>query len=384
MGIAHRVAAALPESWKRLIKSLPGVATVRRRLYGHPRGPQPLVGGLRPVVYLPTWVEWDVMPQRPQFMVQAFADAGHPVWFVDPRLSRERVEGDRIHLVPNLKTVPAKHVILLVHFAPLAALFDLFEEAVVVYDILDDLAIYEPDEKHLLEEATVRFHHESVVERADLVTVSNPLLAERHAGGRGEALLVENGVGLERFTPAGTSAIELGSHRPIIGYHGAIAEWFDFGLVKSLAELRADWRFVLVGPVYERVSDDLLGLIQMPNVEHLPEQPGDRIAEFVRGFDVGLIPFLVYGMTEGVTPLKMYEYMACGVPVVATPIPACVEHPNVTTSSDAREIMGHIEISLSASDEDRDRLMSAAAEASWDSRMAPLFERLEELSLRRV
>ncbi len=82
----HRLLARLPAGVRNLLKRVPGASQLRDRLYGQPEGAAPTSGSLRPVVYLPTWLEWEVMKQRPQYLLEALAAAGHEVWFVDPRL----------------------------------------------------------------------------------------------------------------------------------------------------------------------------------------------------------------------------------------------------------------------------------------------------------
>jgi glycosyltransferase involved in cell wall biosynthesis len=87
-------------------------------------------------------------------------------------------------------------------------------------------------------------------------------------------------------------------------------------------------------------------------------------------------------MTEAVTPLKMYEYLASGVPMVATPLPACVAEPAVSTASDAAGFAGAIDAALTLDREQRRELRRRAEGASWDRRIEPLLARLEGLGLR--
>ena len=357
---------------------------MRDRLYGYPRGEAPKRGELRPVVYLPTWTEWGVMPQRPQYILEAFADAGHDVWFVDPRLSSAKDVDERIRLVPSLAAVPPRDVIIYCHFAPLTSVMGRFERPAVVYDISDDLSIYDADEKSLPEERRVRHHHGPLVKDADAVIVSNSVLRSRHGVEREDLLLVENGVDLDRFSPEGAIAPELADKGQVVGYHGAVAQWFDFDLMFALAAQATELEFVMVGPVDPRVADRLGELSRYGNVTHIPAQPGERIPDYVRGFDVGLIPFVVNEMTEGVTPLKMYEYLACGVPVVATPLPACVEHPSVSVAGDSPGFLTHIEEAMGAGPESNQKLRARAEEASWRRRLVPLLNRLDDLGLRTV
>ncbi|MFQ5523986.1 MAG: glycosyltransferase [Acidimicrobiia bacterium] len=151
-----------------------------------------------------------------------------------------------------------------------------------------------------------------------------------------------------------------------------------------MASRRPELNFVLVGPVDDRVADEAAALGRLSNVTLHPAQPAEKVASFVRGFDVGLIPFVVDEMTRGVTPLKMFEYLASGVPVVATPLPACVDHPAVETASEPGSFAALIAAAVKMVPEQRSSLRHAAEDASWERRLQPLLDRLDALGLRRV
>ena len=379
----HRVIQLTPAGVKKVIKSIPGAIGLRDRLYGRPKGQRPAKGSLRPVVYLPTWLEWDVMKQRPQYLLEAFAKAGHPVWFVDPRLKETPERVGKINLVRSLRLTPPSDVILYTHFAPTRTLLGGYKRMAVVYDLLDDLTIYDSEETGLSSERTARHHHDILVHEADVVIVSNPLLIERHRHERADMILVENGVDTMQFVPDGPVADNL-PEGPIVGYHGAIAQWFDFDLVAGLAEMRPDLSIVLVGPVNSEVADRASDIAGIANIHLFPAQPTERVVSFVRRFDVGFIPFVVNEMTMAVTPLKMYEYLACQVPVVAAPLPACVAHPSVVTAVDADAFSAAIDDAMSFDSERRAGFRRDAEKASWDQRISILIGRLDELGLRRV
>lgn len=333
-------------------------------------------GDLRPVVYLPTWVEWDSMKQRPQFLLEAFSKAGHPVWFIDPRADGP-AEVDGVHIVTALSDVPTDQVVLYLHFAPLAPLFDDFTDPVVVYDILDDLSIYDADEVDVPEARRVRAHHPSVMDRADVVLVSNEILAERHRSERPDLIHVPNGVDVERFGAPVSAPRDVPVGGPIIGYHGMISHWFDFDLLAAVAAQRPEWRFVLVGPTDPRVEDDAREVERLGNVVRLGERPSMLMPAYVHAFDVGTIWFRIDEMTRGVTPLKMFEYLAAGVPCVSTPLPACVAQDGVVTSDEPDTFLAAIEAGLSADESARERLREVAGESDWSAVLSPVLTCLE-------
>ncbi len=346
----------------------------------------PESGTLRPVVYLPTWVQWDVMRQRPQFLLEAFAGAGHPVYFADPRERTPRTVGG-VSIVPSLDDVPGEHVILYLHFAPLRELVERFVDAVVVYDILDDLTIYEADEVGLPAERTVAHHHPFLLDRADQLIVSNPVLAERHGSERPDLILVENGVDAARFSdPAPRPADLPNAGGPVIGYRGAIAQWFDFDLLRTVAEAEPGWLFVLVGPIDDRVTAEARSLSSLPNVEFLGEHSSDEMPGYAQAFDVEAVWFVVDELTQGVTPLKVFESLAAGTPVVSTPLPACESIPGVRIAAEPAVFRDALRSSLQdAADPDwRRRAVATADDADWSRRLGPLLRRLDDANQRVV
>ncbi len=380
------IGSRLPGSVRRFVKIVPGSDRLRKLATGRPGGPVPESGTPRPVVYLPTWARWDVMRQRPQFLLEAFAGAGHPVYFVDPREKSPRTVGD-VSIVPSLDDVPGNHVILYIHFAPLRELVEQFDDAVVVYDILDDLTIYEADETGLPAERTVAHHHPFLMEGADQVIVSNPVLAERHRSERDDLILVENGVDVARFSepvprPAGLSSVD----GPMIGYRGAIARWFDFDLLRTVAEAEPDWRFVLVGPIDRRVAVEVELAATLPNVEFIGERGSDEMPGYAQAFDVEAVWFVVDELTQGVTPLKVFESLAAGTPVVSTPLPACESIPGVRTAAEPSAFRDGLHAALqdTVDPEWRTQAAATANDADWSRRLFPLLERLDDANQRAV
>jgi glycosyltransferase involved in cell wall biosynthesis len=370
-------ASKLPRGFQTALKSLPGASYLRMLAAGTPALAGPGRGELRAVVYLPTWLRWEAMHQRPQYLLESFARAGHPVYFVDPREEESRVV-DGVRIVGSLRDVPQDGVILYVHFAPVRRMFRLFDDPVVVYDILDDLSIYERSEVGMPKRSRVAAHHPGVMERADVVIVSNEVLLERYGRTRPDVMLVPNGVDVERFSTPAPKPDDLPAG-PIVGYHGAIAPWFDFELFTRVATSCPDVQFVLVGPVDPEVTRDADRVAGLPNAHVVGERSSGSMPGYVQAFDVGAIWFKVNQMTRGVTPLKMYECRAAGTPCVATPLPACVAEDGVTTADTAESFIGAIRNALARSSGG-----SADPSIGWDARLAPVLERLAALGLGRV
>ena len=374
----RRLLRLIPDPVKRAVRHLPFADHLRTLVSGRPRRSEPQPGALRPVVYPPTWLRWDEMKQRPQFLLEAFARAGHQVFFVDTAEPGVR-RTDHVTIVPSLRHVPGTGPIIYTHFAPMRHVFDRFEDPVIVYDVLDDLSIYDDDELGLPEARKVRAHHAHVMARADVAIVSNRILFERHGGERPDLIRVENGVDVSAFSSPTVRPGDL-PDGTVVGYHGMISTWFDFELLDEVAAARPDWSFVLVGPADERVRDRLERSLRAPNLTWLGERPSAQMPAYAAAFDVGAIWFTVDHMTTGVTPLKMFEYLASGTPCVSTPLPAALQTEGVRVAAGAQEMVAAIEAGFS---DERDHIRGLGASHDWSDRLQPVLERLDALGRRR-
>ena len=106
--------------------------------------------------------------------------------------------------------------------------------------------------------------------------------------------------------------------RPTVGYIGAIAEWFDVELVAHAARNRPAWNFVLIG---SSAGIDSSRLRRFANIKMLGELPYNALPDYVHSFDICIIPFKLTNLIMHTNPVKVYEYLSAGKPVVATPLP---------------------------------------------------------------
>jgi hypothetical protein len=104
---------------------------------------------------------------------------------------------------------------------------------------------------------------------------------------------------------------------PRIGFFGVIDERMDLPLVERMAALRPDWQFVMIGPV---VKIDSASLPRRPNLHWLGSKSYSELPAYLRGWDIGFMPFALNEATRFISPTKTPEFLAAAVPVVSTPI----------------------------------------------------------------
>jgi glycosyltransferase involved in cell wall biosynthesis len=212
--------------------------------------------------------------------------------------------------------------------------------AAVVYDCMDRWT----DFPHSMADASGQAHvadlERRLLHRADVVFCSaQGLFDSKRVEARSRVLLVRNGADVAHFAPTGRPAPEDIAElpRPILGYVGAVAEWVDFELLRAVALACPEWSVVLIGPVFKGQSTGdsrtLRLIADLPNVHILGPRPYDDVPDYLESFDVAIIPFQCNGLTEDTNPIKVYEYLAAGVPVVSTPLPEVTALPGVRVAA---------------------------------------------------
>lgn len=261
---------------------------------------------------------------------------------------------------------------LLWGYAPQAeALLDVLEPGTVVYHCVDDVAAQKGVDAESFRQSEERF-----AGRADLVLASAPALAKRMRTLSDHVLYAPNVADTALFA----TALEDGPvdsaldplPRPRLVFQGAIvATKLDLSLLAEVAHLRSEWSIVLVGPRGAGdPSGDLSALEQTPNIHFAGPRDATALPAVLRGADVGLIPYAINDLTRSVFPMKVYEYLGAGLPVLATPLPALQGVEAIDIASDAAELVAAVEHELTLDNPVRRQERSAAAAShSWPERI---------------
>ncbi len=184
---------------------------------------------------------------------------------------------------------------------------------------------------------------ERLCRMADLVIVTAERLYESKARFNAHTRLIRHGVDFQHFCRALEQSTEIpeeiaGLPRPVIGFHGLIADWVDVELLAHIAGNFSEGSLALVG----KTTTDVSRLERLPNVHLLGRKPYADLPAYCKGFDVALNPFRINELTLNSNPLKVREYLAAGLPVVSTPVPEVIrlKHCRIADGPDefAREI----------------------------------------------
>ncbi len=250
-----------------------------------------------------------------------------------------------------------------------------FKADYVVYHAYDLFRFMEKDS------ATVERDENQLLESADLVIATSEETAKDFRSRSHRHIeVLGNGVDWSRFVvdPRPPDPPEL-AHipRPRIGYVGAINEKVDFDLILRLARRQSGWQFVLVGQVRNLLFGDkelLDELKECRNVHLVGEVPQDRIPEVLRNLDVGLVCYRTLEWILAGYPLKMLEYLAAGLPVVASNLPAVRDiEQSIAIAETAEDWESALSAAINGRGKGSPALGLAVAKAnSWDMRAARL------------
>jgi glycosyltransferase involved in cell wall biosynthesis len=285
------------------------------------------------------------------FEAQESVDLG--LRHINPRLEQYRIRqfdpsrlGDRVK-TPGMVIVEAPA-------RPLIEAGFILKEAGwhLIYDVIDDWSDPALGGEWFNDEL-----ERVLVTRADRVMASAPDLVDRVWRLGREATLVPNAVNAEIFgVDLPPRPLDLPEAEVIIGYHGSLyGDWFDWEALRAVAEAHPGAAVVVIG-------DDKAARPEMPaNVHFLGLKPQSDLPAYLQRFDVGVLPFKVGDTTHAVSPLKVYEYLASGVPVAAPPLRSLEGLEGVVTG----DVADAVERALGLPKPERGPVLSAHA---WEGR----------------
>lgn len=267
-------------------------------------------------------------------------------------------------------------------FLPTPLVLDVIRELdpdLTVYYCIDDFASSSPGARRIRRSETQLFR------QADLVFVTSEQLRQRAAQSSPQVHLFPFGVEFEQFErvrqgqeglPAEFAALP----RPIVGYIGGLHQWVDQELVAAAAEQLPHASFALVGPA----QTDVGRLSRCRNVHLFGAKSHDQIPHYIKAFDVGIIPYRLSDYTTHVYPTKLNEYLAMGIPVVATDLPeirrfTATHHGVVAVAQTPGQFIDAIRDSLTPSSAgQRQQRIEVSRENGWQARIAKMSGLIEQ------
>lgn len=207
----------------------------------------------------------------------------------------------------------------------------------IVYHCIDDYGDFTDAPKVAFERMERR-----MLQKADLTVVSAKKLYEKKRPYAKNITYIPHGVNLAEFRGYLKEKVKIKDldsiKKPIAGLVGRIADWVDLPLIVRCARELPDWNFVLVGPS----NVDLKPYLDIPNIHFLGKKDYKEIPQYIQQFDVCLMPYFTIERIATANPLKMYEYLALGKPIVTVPVDEVSDFAHLLTIAKASEFSAGI------------------------------------------
>lgn len=252
----------------------------------------------------------------------------------------------------------------------------------LVYDCVDKHSAY----GGLMNPAVVDAMELDLARKADMVFATAQSLCDRLKAVNAKARFIPNGANFALFNKASEPQARPADMRslkgPIFGFIGALQECIEYGYVTAAAKVRPDWSFVFIGR--ENPGVDLSELRALPNVHFLGLKPHEELPNYIASFDACLNLFAKNDLSKDVSPLKFYEYLATGKPIISTPQPDQVlQFASIMQIADSPEaFVRQCEAAISDTAPERTAArIEAGRNSSWDSRVAQMEKILKEMQI---
>jgi len=353
-------------------------------------------------------IDWHFRNQRPQHLARELAKLGRRVFYVSPQFIPTPEPGFETEVLDedlslyqvkfHLKDSPAiyfeapgkeevrqlRHgigqlldqtgslqTVSLVNHPYWTDIARVLPNSRLVYDCMDHHAGFGTysDGLHALENALLAM--------SDTTIVTSSWLETELTGACAQSALVRNATDYGFFSTKPAKVYRDAKKRRVIGYYGAIAEWFDVPLVAALARRFPDCSILLIGHDTVGAQDQLK---QYPNVGFTGEVPYGELPFYLYGFDVCLLPFRVIPLTLATNPVKVYEYLSAGKPVVAVDLPEISQFDGLVYTAEGTEaFLGQVALALSEGQTSAlvQRRQQFAASQTWTVRARALSEHAE-------
>ncbi|WP_066297091.1 glycosyltransferase [Bacillus sp. FJAT-29937] len=307
---------------------------------------------------------WGYMFQRPQQLARALANQGkvvfymidssfpyEPDWFVRGISEVEQ----NIYLVNDnfngnlfIKAFSDEEIYIWQYwphqFGNIKKWDSELKNSKVIYDCIDHLETF-------LSYPDIKSDFLASLRKAKIVLATAKNIQRSVYKYRSDCLYIPNGVKIEDFTNykiyPWPKIEEIRSNSDVvIGYYGAIAEWFDFTTIEYMAKNNPKWTIVLVGEIYHSVEEKVSNLMLYQNIQVLDRVEYKLIPQLLSNFDVAILPFILNNITLNTSPVKIFEYLAGGKPVVSSALPEVMDIDCIYIGKDSISFNNMVSLAL--------------------------------------
>jgi glycosyltransferase involved in cell wall biosynthesis len=250
----------------------------------------------------------------------------------------------------------------------------------VLYDCVDD---YPELPYYASRKTRARQLDDDLTRKANAVLCASTSLYEQKHALNSRTYMVGNAADVDLFAmarqPLAIPADLKGISKPIIGFHGMLDNYrIDYDLLRSIAVALPQWSLVLIGPVSR--APELDALAQLPNVHLLGSKPQNVLPAYVAQYDVGILPYKLTDHILRSSPLKVYEFLAAGKPVVSVRVPYIADLGVVYIADTPLQFVTAIQQAAEEMNASKaEQYYSLAAANNWSAKLQRIFNAVPEL-----
>ncbi len=279
-------------------------------------------------------------------------------------------------LIRQIKKLGIKNPIIIVGSAHILPIIDSIKSSKIIYHCSDDYTVISSFPKSFPE------IEKKLIKKCDLIvaTADELMNAKKHLNKN--IVSIPNGANIEHFFKTQTSLKvpqDISKyHNPIIGYIGSVFQWLDIDWIKYAAEKCPKYDFVFIGPI----SIDISELKKYSNIHFLGPRPYEDLPKYMKLFKVAVIPFVIDEVTLKASPIKFYEYLASGIPIVSTELPDLMKFSDVSNLAKGKEeYVNFIKLALENENEkSMKNRMEISKNYSWEYRFETLIKEIKNIS----
>ena len=266
--------------------------------------------------------------------------------------------------------------ILFIGGAHALPLLDDYKDSFKIYHCSDDYTLVQsfPQSFKTIEKKFIK--------KCDLIITTADELKRSKQHLNSNIISISNGANIDHFSQTQKSHIKIAEElkqisNPIVGYIGTIFEWINQDWIYYAAEENSNYSFIFIGPITTNISK----LKNRKNIYFLGPRPYEDLPKYLKAFSIAIIPFTIDGVTLKASPIKFYEYLASGVPIVSTALPDLEPFKEISSLVTTKDEFNEQIIALINNDNNelKSKRMQIAKSYSWEARFNQMNEHIDQI-----
>lgn len=324
-----------------------------------------------PTIIYPPSIPWNWMFQRPQQLLLQLSSLGYDVLYENPG---RFVSPVCQKLTPSFSLCQGMSALSVPHSRPRILWLTVPHHISFVSQYQPDLIIFDAVDEPKEEFSNWAPYYPEILKKSHLIFAGAQSIFDSLSSRHPNVYLIPNGVDFQHFRQEQPTPQDFPNSSNLVGYSGAIASWLDWNLLDFAARENPEITFVFIGALFKMSKFPL----QRKNVSYLGLKQYRQLPGYLQNFNIGLIPFRLTEMTKGCNPIKLYEYYAAGLPVLATSLPELLDIPGIYLENDPQKFSERLSALIPERDFGLTERLAFAQKNDWSVRTRQMSHYIEK------